>query len=154
MGVEIEKKFLVKNNSWRRGEGIHIRQGYLLNKEDGIVRIRVAGNKAFLSVKGATLGISRLEFEYGIPVDDAKEILNELCEKPIIEKIRYKLLTGNIKWEIDEFLKENAGLVVAEIELVNENQEFPKPDWLGEEVSSDIRYLNGNLVKNPYCNWK
>ena len=153
MGQEIERKFLVNGESWRTGAGTLIRQGHLRNQIEGTVRVRTKGERAYLTIKGNATGITRLEFEYEIPVDDANQILDKLCIKPLIEKIRYEVHIGGFKWEIDEFLEENSGLVVAEIELEDENQEFPKPDWLGKEVSDDFRYQNANLVKNPYNQW-
>jgi CYTH domain-containing protein len=115
--------------------------------------VRTAGDHAYLTIKSAMTGITRNEFEYKIPLMDANYMLDELCQKPLIEKIRYKIQMDGFIWEIDEFLGQNAGLVVAEIELEDEDQEFPKPDWLGVEVSDDVRYLNANLVKNPYSKW-
>lgn len=153
MGREIERKFLVTSDAWRTKHGTLIRQGFLHNEIESTVRVRVSGERAFLTIKGSTTGITRLEFEYEIPVNDANEMLDKLCQKPLIEKIRYEVFEGGFKWEIDEFLGENAGLVVAEIELGHESQEFSKPVWLGMEVSDDARYLNANLVKNPYANW-
>jgi adenylate cyclase len=153
MGQEIERKFLVKGIAWRNGDGVSIRQGYLHNEVDGTVRVRTKGEHAYLTVKGSTSGITRLEFEYEIPLEEADQILDELCQKPLIEKTRYEVHVGRFKWEIDEFLGENAGLVVAEVELEDEDQEFPRPDWLGEEVSGDFRYQNANLVKHPYSKW-
>ena len=153
MPQEIERKFLVKGDAWRTGAGTRIRQGYLRNQIEGVVRVRTKGERAYLTIKGNTTGITRLEFEYQIPVEEADQILDELCIKPLIEKIRYVITAGGFKWEIDEFLGENSGLIVAEIELEDENQTFPKPDWLGREVSSDFRYQNSSLVKNPYCKW-
>jgi adenylate cyclase len=150
---EIERKFLVIGNAWRTGDGTRIRQGYLRTEINGVVRVRTKGKRAYLTIKGNTTGITRLEFEYEIPVEEANLILEKLCMKPLIEKIRYEAYVSGFKWEIDEFLEENAGLVVAEIELENENQEFTKPDWLGREVSSDFRYQNASLVKNPYSRW-
>ena len=153
MAQEIERKFLVRGDAWRTNHGTLIRQGYLHNEIDGTVRVRAKGQRAYLTVKGGLTGITRTEFEYEIPIYEANKMLDELCQKPLIEKIRHEVLVGRFKWEIDEFLGENAGLVVAEIELEKEDQEFPKPDWLGEEVSDDARYLNANLVKNPYSKW-
>ncbi len=153
MGQEIERKFLVKGDSWRTGKGTPIRQGYLHNEIDGTVRVRTKRERGYLTIKGKTTGIRRLEFEFEIPVQEANPILDELCIRPLIEKIRYEVQVSGFKWEIDEFLGENAGLVVAEIELEDENQEFPTPDWLGREVSSDFRYQNANLVKQPYRKW-
>ena len=153
MGQEIERKFLVKGDSGRTAVGTLIRQGYIHNEIDGTVRIRTKGERAYLTIKGGTTGITRLEFEYEIPLEEANEILNELCQKPLIEKTRYEVDVSGSKWEIDEFRGENAGLVVAEIELEDEGQEFTKPDWLGKEVSGDFRYQNANLVKHPYSQW-
>jgi CYTH domain-containing protein len=153
MGQEIERKFLVTRDVWRTGAGILIRQGYLCIENNSVVRVRTKGERAYLTLKGNTAGITRLEFEYEIPLGEANQILDNLCIKPSIEKIRYEAYVSGFKWEIDEFLEENAGLVVAEIELENENQEFTKPDWLGREVSSDFRYQNASLVKNPYSRW-
>lgn len=153
MGQEIERKFLVHGNSWRTGNGNLIRQGYLHNEIDGTVRVRTKGERAYLTIKGSITGITRLEFEYEIPAEDANQILDELCIKPLIEKIRYDINIGGFNWEIDQFLGENAGLVVAEIELEDENQEFTKPEWIGKEVSDDFRYRNAYLVNNPYRNW-
>jgi adenylate cyclase len=154
MGQEIERKFLVSDDSWQTGTGASIRQGYLRNEIEGTVRVRTKGKRAFLTIKGRSEGISRLEFEYEIPVTDADQILDELCVKPLIEKIRYEVVFGGFTWEVDEFMGENAGLVVAEIELEEEAQAFPKPDWLGKEVSGDFRYQNASLVRYPYRMWK
>jgi adenylate cyclase len=153
MSQEIERKFLVTGNAWRTDNGTLIRQGYLHNEIDGNVRVRTKGERAYLTVKSGTSGITRLEFEYEIPLEEANQLLNELCQKPLIEKIRHEFYAGEFKWEVDEFLGRNAGLVMAEIELEDEAQDFPKPDWVGVEVSEDVRYLNANLVKNPYSNW-
>lgn len=153
MAQEIERKFLVTGDAWRTDNGMLIRQGYLQNEIDGIVRVRTKGERAYLTIKGGTTGITRTEFEYEIPLKEANEILDDLCQKPLIEKVRHEVHVGGFKWEIDEFLGENASLVVAEIELDNEGQDFPKPDWVEDEVSEDARYLNANLVKNPYSKW-
>jgi adenylate cyclase len=153
MGQEIERKFLITRDTWRTGVGTRIRQGYLNNEIDGIVRVRTKGKRAYLTIKGITTGITRLEFEYEIPVEDANQILDELCIKPLIEKTRYEVQVGGFKWEVDEFLGENSGLIMAEIELEDEDQGFTKPDWLGREVSGDFRYHNANLVKYPYSKW-
>jgi len=153
MAQEIERKFLVTGNAWRTGSGKRIRQGYLHSEANGVVRVRAKEEHAFLTIKGKTTGIARLEFEYEIPVVDANQILDQLCLKPLIEKIRYEVNVDGFIWEVDEFLGENAGLVVAEIELEDENQVFTKPDWLGKEVSHDMRYRNSSLVKNPYVSW-
>jgi CYTH domain-containing protein len=117
------------------------------------VRVRIAGVEAFLTVKGKSQGAERAEFEYRIPPEDAKYMLNNLCDKPAIEKYRFVTEYEGFKWEVDEFLGDNAGLVVAEIELESEGQEFPRPGWLGEEVTDDARYYNANLVEKPFREW-
>ena len=153
MGREIERKFLVKNNSWRVVPGAECRQGYLNKDKERTVRVRTINHKGYLTVKGISEGATRLEFEYEIPVNQAEEILTALCEKPLIEKKRYRVPLGKVVFEIDEFFKENKGLIVAEVELENENQQFDKPDWLGKEVTGDPRYFNSNLIKHPFTTW-
>jgi len=153
MAQEIERKFLVTGDAWRTDNGMLIRQGYLYSGLNGTFRVRTMGEHAYLTVKGRKVGISRLEFEYEIPLAEANEMLDKLCFKPLIEKVRHEVPMDGFIWEIDEFQGENAGLVVAEIELEDENQGFPKPGWVGREVSDDARYLNANLVKNPYSKW-
>jgi len=152
MGKEIERKFMVKEGAWRNEKGTRYRQGYLNSAKERNVRVRTMEGKAYLTIKGIAIGASRMEFEYEIPLQDADELL-EICEKPLIEKIRHKVQEGNFVWEVDEFFRENQGLIVAEVELESEDQEFPKPDWVGEEVTGDARYFNSNLIKNPYTNW-
>jgi adenylate cyclase len=152
MHLEIERKFLINGNEWRIATGVKFSQGYLNRNKTRTVRVRVAGNQGFLTIKGATVGATRLEFEYEIPLMDAENLL-ELCEKPIIQKIRYEIEYKGLMWEIDEFHGENAGLVIAEIELLSEGQSFEKPSWVGEEVTYDPRYFNSNLAQNPYCTW-
>ncbi len=137
---------------WRNQQGIIYRQGYLNSAKERIVRVRTIENKGFLTIKGLTVGPSRLEFEYEIPHRDA-EVLLDICEKPLIEKKRYQMTEGGFVWEIDEFFGDNLGLVVAEVELENEDQVFPKPDWIGKEITGDPRYFNSNLIKNPYTQW-
>ena len=155
MAKEIERKFLVKNLDWKsQAKGTLYRQGYLNSEKERTVRVRTIDDKAFITVKGITTGVSRMEFEYEIPFADATQMLDELVEKPIIEKYRYKLAQDGLVWEIDEFLGDNAGLVVAEVELADAQQALVRPDWLGEEVSSDPLYFNNNLVANPYKNWR
>ena len=154
MGQEIERKFLVDGEGWRTSQAMLYRQGYLNTAKERTVRIRLAGAKAFLTVKGVTQGATRDEFEYEIPVGDAEEMLDNLCERPLIEKRRYCVEHAGFTWEVDEFLGENEGLVVAEIELENESQSFKRPPWVGVEVTEDPRYFNANLVKNPYRNWR
>ena len=152
MAKEIERKFLVKEGSWRNQEGTQYRQGYLNSVKERVVRVRTIDDKGYLTIKGLTVGASRLEFEYEIPRHDADQLL-EICEKPLIEKTRYKVMEGDFIWEIDEFFGENQGLIVAEVELESEDQEFPRPAWVGEEVTGDPRYFNSNLIKNPYKMW-
>jgi len=153
MGKEIERKFLVTGDAWRTGECSDYRQGYLSIDKQRTVRVRVAGDTAFLTVKGITEGATRAEYEYPIPVVDAQAMLESLCLRPLIEKRRYRILHGGMTWEIDEFLGDNTGLIVAEIELETAQQPFDKPAWLGEEVTSDPRFYNANLVTRPYNAW-
>lgn len=156
MGTEIERKFLLKDDSWKEGAdaGTLFRQGYLQGSEHSSVRVRIEGERANLNIKSATLGIQRREFEYPIPMEDARTLLDELCEKPLIEKTRYLLNYAGHLWEIDVFSGDNAGLVVAELELKSEDEAFERPPWLGQEVSHDPRYYNVCLVKEPYSKWK
>ena len=155
MSTEIERKFLVRGDRWKTlGEGRSLRQGYLSSHPDRIVRVRIDGDSAMLTIKGRTVGMTRGEWEYPIPLADAQRFLAELCERPLIEKTRYRILDGGMLWEVDEFYGDNAGLVVAEIELESEDQAFSKPDWVGEEVTHDARYFNANLLRNPYSGWK
>ena len=155
MSKEIERKFLVKNLDWKsQAKGTLYRQGYLNSEKERTVRVRTIDEKSFITVKGITTGVTRMEFEYEIPFADATQMLDKLVEKPIIEKYPYKLAQDGLVWEIDEFLGDNEGLVVAEVELADAQQALVRPDWLGEEVSSDPRYFNNNLVANPYKNWR
>lgn len=155
MSKEIERKFLVNGNAWRTlAQGVLYRQGYLCSAKERTVRVRTAGEKGFLTVKGITNGVTRSEFEYEIPFADADKMLSGLAEKPLIEKRRFKIPAGSLVWEIDEFLGENAGLIVAEIELPDEDAPFERPDWLGREVSNDPRYFNSNLVRHPFSQWQ
>ncbi len=154
MGVEIERKYLVRGAAWREGaKGVNYRQGYLSSHPGRTVRIRTAGDKGYLTIKGVATGAARPEYEYEIPYGEAVEMLQNLCEKPVIEKIRYKIPYGGLLWEVDEFGGENQGLVVAEVELSDEGQAVPLPPWAGPEVTSDARYYNANLFKNPYSKW-
>jgi CYTH domain-containing protein len=154
MGKEIERKFLVKGDAYKsRAKGTKYRQGYLNSAMERVVRVRTIDDKGFLTVKGISVGATRMEFEYEIPAKDADVMLNELCEKPIIEKNRYKIPQGKHVWEIDEFFGENDGLIVAEVELESEDQAFKKPEWVGAEVTGDPKYFNSNLIRNPYKNW-
>ena len=154
MGQEIERKFLVRSDAWRWGaEGLYCRQGYLASDISCTVRVRVLGDKGFLTVKGRMEGISRAEYEYGIPVQDAHEMLDRLCPRPLIEKYRYLREYAGQTWEVDEFVGENQGLVVAEIELRTADEAIALPEWVGREVTADPRYLNVNLAKRPYTTW-
>jgi CYTH domain-containing protein len=154
MATEIERKFLVNGTSWKKGlAGVLYRQGYLLTDKERTVRVRVAGEEGFLTIKGASRGISRLEYEYRIPVLDATEMLDTLCLKPLVEKYRYRLEYAGQIWEVDEFLGENQGLLLAEVELADADQRIRLPDWAGAEVSHDPRYYNANLVSNPFTKW-
>jgi adenylate cyclase len=154
MAKEIERKFLVTGEAWRAlAEGKVYRQGYLSTVKERTVRIRTIDDEAFLTIKGVSVGMTRSEYEYAIPVADANEMLDDLCEKPIIEKTRYKIPYDGFIWEVDEFAGVNAGLIVAEIELTDEGQAFAKPEWIGQEVSDDPRYFNANLIAHPFSNW-
>lgn len=155
MGIEIEHKFLIADDSWRQAAdaGVTIKQGYLIGAKQASVRVRIEGGKASLNIKSATLGVRRQEFEYAIPMEDAQSLLSTLCEKPFIEKVRYLVYYAGKKWEIDVFEGDNAGLVVAEVELQDEAEEFDKPTWVGKEVSDDPRYYNTCLSQHPYKDW-
>lgn len=155
MATEIERKFLVINDDWREQvtRQSHMRQGYLVGSEKASVRVRVAGDKGYLNIKSATLNVTRKEYEIPIPLADANELLDGLCEHPLIEKVRYYIPAGAHTWEVDVFEGDNAGLVVAEIELQDEQEAFARPVWLGQEVSDDTRYYNVCLVKHPYKDW-
>ncbi|AFZ22696.1 hypothetical protein Cylst_0336 [Cylindrospermum stagnale PCC 7417] len=154
MAKEIERKFLVKSDSWRRlAEGKVYRQGYISTQKEATVRVRIAGNQGYLTMKGPSVKYSRSEFEYPIPIEDAQEMLDTLCEPPLIEKIRYRVEYGGLIWEIDEFDGVNKGLIIAEVELSDEQQQLELPIWIGEEVSDDPKYFNSNLVKHPFSQW-
>ncbi len=154
MGVEIERKFLVTSDLWRDlAPGVLYRQGYISTQPERTVRVRIVGDRAFITLKGVTEGIARSEFEYPIPVEDANQILNVLCASPLIEKYRHKINLNGLVWEVDEFLGENQGLVIAEVELENAEQAIDLPDWIGEDVSHDARYYNSNLVNHPFSRW-
>ena len=153
MGKEIERKYLLVGDQWKSlGSGTLFRQGYLNSLKERVVRVRTMGDKAALTIKGITVGATRLEFEYEIPFDECNSLL-ELCEQPLIEKTRYKIAYGGLTWEIDEFHGVNEGLVVAECELESEDQAIDKPDWVGDEVTGDPRYFNSNLIAEPYSTW-
>jgi CYTH domain-containing protein len=155
MAVEIERKFLVQGDTWRSlGQGKLYRQGYIYTVNGTTVRVRIAGEDSYLTIKGKSQGISRQEFEYQIPIEEAKMMLDTLCDRPLIEKIRYKIERENLVWEVDEFLGENEGLILAEVELNDANQIINLPNWIGREVTEDKRYYNSNLTKYPYQQWK
>jgi len=152
MAIEIERKFLVAGEGWRQAAPLRICQGYLNRDADRTVRVRIAGERAYLTIKGRTKTIARPEFEYEIPVVDAEQLL-ELCERPILEKHRHVLVHAGSRWEVDEFHGDNEGLIVAEIELEREDQTFERPSWLHTEVTHDPRYFNSNLSARPYRTW-
>lgn len=153
MAREIERKFLVTGTAWKTlAPGTLYRQGYLSSVAERTVRVRIAGETAFLTVKGASQGITRTEFEYEIPVADASAMF-ALCERPLIEKTRRRIRFGSFTWDVDEFHGENAGLVLAEVELPGAGIQPDLPPWVGEEVSSDPRYFNVNLAKRPFTTW-
>ncbi|MCG5537484.1 CYTH domain-containing protein [Halorhodospira sp. 9622] len=155
MAQEIERKFLLSGDDWREhaDTGQRMRQGYLVGAQRASIRVRVAGEQAWLNIKSATLGVERREYEYPIPLRDAEEMLAELCERPQIEKVRYEVPWAGHTWEVDVFEGDNAGLVVAEIELGDADEDFECPPWVGEEVSDDPRYYNVCLIHNPYSQW-
>jgi adenylate cyclase len=161
MGIEIERKFLLSDDSWRQlpSRSERIAQGYLIGAQalrDGMarasVRVRRTGERAWLNIKSAQLGIERAEFEYPMPLADAEQMLAELCDG-VLEKIRHHVVVDGTLFEIDEFFGDNAGLVVAEVELTAQDASFPRPSWLGREVSHLVRYYNVNLIDHPYAQW-
>jgi CYTH domain-containing protein len=158
MAIEIERKFLVKRDSWRGlGKAIHYRQGYIRTENHATVRVRIAGDRGYLTLKAlapGSSGIRRLEYEYPIPLEDAQEMLEDLCDRPQIDKIRYTFNWGGMVWEVDEFAGDNQGLILAEVELTDANQEIQLPEWVGEEVSEDYRYFNSYLASHPYSQWQ
>ncbi len=155
MPLEIERKFLLKNDNWRNActKGKKYIQGYLTGSELASVRVRLQDNDAYLNIKSMTLGIVRSEYEYAIPKEDALDMLDNLCAKPLISKMRYDVFVNKNKWEIDVFEGDNAGLIVAEIELDSIDEKIILPDFIAEEVSGDVRYYNVNLVEHPYNQW-
>lgn len=151
--IEIERKFLVTSEEWRDlGEGTDYSQGYLASG-GATVRVRVSHDAGFLTVKGPRSGISRLEFEYEIPIAEARKMIAELAGDQIVYKTRYRIRLGDVVWEVDEFHGLNAGLVVAEVELESEDQKLELPDWVGEEVTHNPRYGNASLSRHPFCEW-
>jgi CYTH domain-containing protein len=155
VGTEIERKFLVTGQGWRtKGKGTRYRQGYLAAAKHCTVRVRVGGRRAYVTVKGPTKGASRSEYEYEIPVRDAGEMLDALCDGRVIEKTRYEVRFARVMWEIDVFEGHNKGLVLAEVELKRERQRVVLPPWVGKEVTGDVRYYNSYLSRRPYSTWK
>lgn len=155
MANEIEHKYLVHKDAWTPSTaGVLYRQGYLSSAKECVVRVRIAGDTTFLTVKGLTTGVTRLEFEYPVPLADAAIMLDQLCTAPLIEKTRYREEYRGHCWEIDEFHGDNAGLLIAEIELDSADERFAVPPWAAANVSGDPRYFNSNLAANPYKNWK
>ncbi|MDB5108278.1 MAG: adenylate cyclase [Candidatus Binatus sp.] len=154
MAKEIERKFLVKPRNWSEmAPGVFIRQGYLSIDKNATVRIRTADDKGYITVKGINTGFNRDEYEYEIPLGDANEMLERLCRKPLIEKIRYRIQFAGRTFEVDEFTGVNRGLTIAEVELKDENEKVELPDWIDREVTGDPRYYNVNLVANPFSSW-
>lgn len=155
MAVEIERKFLVKNASWRDAviDREAIQQGYLAQSGLATVRVRVKGERGFITIKGPTNGVTRSEFEYEVPVADARSMIETLSLLPVIDKVRHLVPVGEHVWEVDVFAGENAGLVLAEIELASEDEPFVLPDWAGAEVSDDPRYYNSSLARHPFRSW-
>jgi len=156
MGQEIERKFLVKTDQWRAQatRELRMRQGYLSDGMESSVRVRVENDRAFLNIKSSKDGIHRHEFQYEIPLHEAEEMLDHVALRPLIEKTRFEVPVGRHLWEVDVFAGDNAGLVVAEVELRHADEAFVRPDWIGEEVSDDLRYYNVSLRKEPYNRWK
>ena len=154
MPQEIERKFLVRGEGWRSlGEGVAYRQGYLSTVAERTVRVRLIRDRGYLTIKGISVGATRTEYEYEIPADEAGEMLDNLCERPLIEKTRYRIKHMGLTWEVDEFGGDNAGLIIAEVELDAEDQAIVLPDWVGGEVTGDRRYYNANLISHPFTSW-
>ena len=155
MALEIERKYLIDLEKIGTLEnGIRIKQGYLSTNKDAVVRVRVKNDKAYLTIKGSNSGIARLEYEYEIPLIEANEMLEKLCQKPVIDKTRYIINHENHTWEVDVFYGDNEGLVVAEVELSSEDETIILPSWVKEEVTTDARYYNSNLMKLPFKDWE
>ena len=154
MAIEIEKKFLIKHIPYNQIEYSHkITQGYIVRDQKKVIRVREKGDEFYITIKGNNIGISRLEFEYKIPEKDANDLFQNFCEKGVIKKTRHYVHFKKHLWEIDEFHDQNEGLIVAEIELNSENEKFQIPNWIFKEVTTQSKYYNINLIKNPYCNW-
>jgi adenylate cyclase len=155
VGLEIERKFLLTGDAWRAlGKPVLLRQGYLSSVPERTVRVRVEGEEGSLTIKGKSSGATRGEWEYPIPLAEAVELLERLCEQPLVEKYRSRIAISGHTWEVDEFIGANQGLVVAEIELASEDEHFDKPDWIGEEVTHERRYFNSSLIRHPYSSWE
>jgi len=155
MAKEIERKYLLRGDDWRAiAEGSVYRQGYLSTVKERTVRVRFVGDKGYITIKGITVGATRVEYEYEISAEDANAMIDDLCEQPIIEKTRYVIESEGLIWEVDEFDGLNKGLIVAEVELVSEDQKITLPDWIGEEVTGDPKYFNSNLTIHPYTEWE
>ncbi|MES2148675.1 MAG: CYTH domain-containing protein [Pseudomonadota bacterium] len=154
MGVEIERKYLLAGDGWRTlARPVLLRQGYLSSDPARVVRVRIEGGQAMLTIKGPNVGMRRGEWEYPIPVEDAGVMLDTLCQQPLVEKYRSRIVVGAHTWEVDEFLGANQGLVMAEIELASEDETFEMPDWIGTEVTGQQRYYNSSLIRHPYSSW-
>ena len=154
MKKEIERKFLVSNSSYQNlGDYEYCIQGYIPSTNSPAVRVRMIGKQSLLTMKSDINGITRLEYEYQIPNQDAKELLELFCKDSIVEKNRYLITYKSTVWEVDEFLGNNKGLVVAEVELKSEDQQYDSPNWIGKEISTDKKYYNYNLAHHPYKSW-
>jgi CYTH domain-containing protein len=154
MGLEIERKFLLAGEGWRGlVPGVRYRQGYIVSGQGRTVRVRTAGDQGYLTIKGPSQGSARAEFEYPIPLADALELLDTLCDRPFIDKTRYRIPVADLVWEVDEFHGENAGLMLAEVELDDPEQTVDRPEWIGAEVTGDPRYYNSSLVRSPFSSW-
>ena len=154
MAIEIERKFLVKEKPFSIAKrSLKINQGYIINEKSKVIRVREKGDDYFLTIKGNNIGISRLEYDFPISKEDAKELIFHFCKTTVIEKTRHYIEHKGHTWEVDEFHGKNNGLIVAEIELESEDEKFEKPDWVGEEVTQDDRYYNMNLAIHPYTSW-
>jgi adenylate cyclase len=155
MAVEIERKYLVNKTRWKdayKDEKQSIEQGYIVNSEEKTVRVRIYGSQGFITIKGSVKGVSRPEFEYVIPVEDARQLIDQFCSS-VVSKIRHKVRYKNKLWEVDEFLGENQGLLMAEIELDDEQAPFELPDWISNEVTGDKRFYNSYLSTHPFSTW-
>ena len=156
MGQEIERKFLIKESEWEKLDkpsGKQLRQGYILTDPNKTIRVRIADKTAWLTIKGISVGASRLEFEYEIPLQEGNELLDKFSEAEL-EKVRYEIAHKGKLWEVDVFAGDNKGLIVAEIELLSEDEQFDLPDWVAQEVTHDKKYYNSNLTKYPFKDWK